>query len=277
MKDTVYGRMPIWKWILFAILGIAGFTVIYSLFQAIAMLPHEIWLRILVSILAAAAIFSIYVLWCRMVEKSRADELTTRKGMRDVLLGILVGVCFFGVIVIVMYALGYYRIATVKFDFTRLAFAFAFYIFVAVSEEIIFRGVLFKMIDRRWNALAAYLVSAVVFGAAHIMQPNGTLWTSFAIAIEAGIMLGAAYKFSGTLWLPIGIHLAWNFTEGSIFGFAVSGSNSFSTLISPILQGPKILTGGDFGPEGSMITVVLGAALSAIFILKTLKSSSQKA
>ena len=87
-----------------------------------------------------------------------------------------------------------------------------------------------------------------------------------AIAIEAGVLLGAAYKWSGTLWLPIGIHWAWNFTQGNIFGFAVSGNGAGESLIQATVEGPAWLTGGAFGAEASVITVIAGVLLSLFFL-----------
>ena len=148
---------------------------------------------------------------------------------------------------------------------------FMLFLTVAVGEEIVFRGVLFRWMDERWGFLVALLVSAVLFGAMHFFQPNATVWSTVAIAIEAGILLGAAYKASGTLWLPIGIHWAWNFVQGNIFGFPVSGIPAEVSLIQAKVSGPVLMTGGNFGAESSVITVVLGAVLSILFIAKAWK------
>ena len=144
--------------------------------------------------------------------------------------------------------------------------AFCYFSLVAVGEEIIFRGVLFRWIDEKWGFWAAIIVSALLFGLIHITNPGGTLWSSVAIAIEAGLMLGAAYKWSGTLWLPIGIHWAWNFSQGNIFGFGVSGQDAGASLFNARIEGSPWITGGSFGAEASVIAVVIGAAVSAWFI-----------
>jgi hypothetical protein len=119
--------------------------------------------------------------------------------------------------------------------------------------------------------VAALLASSLLFGLMHIAQPGATWWSSLAIAIEAGLLLGAAYKWSGTLWLPIGIHWSWNFFQGNVFGFAVSGSDAGASLLQSRVQGPDILTGGPFGAEASILTVILGAALSAWFIVQVVR------
>ena len=97
--------------------------------------------------------------------------------------------------------------------------------------------------------------------------PGATWWSSLAIAIEAGLLLGAAYKFSGNLWFPIGIHWIWNYVQGHILGFAVSGIPVSSKLFSPIVSGPDIVTGGSFGAEASVIAVGVGLILAVILLL----------
>lgn len=79
-------------------------------------------------------------------------------------------------------------------------------------------------------------------------------------------MLGAAYKYAGTLWFPIGIHWAWNFTQGNIFGLDVSGGGNEESIMNATLTGPDFITGGSFGTEASIITPILGVLLSGIFI-----------
>lgn len=119
-----------------------------------------------------------------------------------------------------------------------------------------------------WLAL---IVSSLFFGIVHIFNPGASLWSSIAIAIEAGLLLGAAYQYSGSLWLPIGIHWAWNFTQGNVFGFAVSGGDSGDSFFVSSATGPELFTGGAFGPEASILAAMLGALISAFYIRMYLK------
>ena len=137
---------------------------------------------------------------------------------------------------------------------------------VAVGEEILCRGVIFRWIDERWGVWAALVVSALIFGWGHISNDNATWWSSLAISIEAGLLLGAAYKWSGSLWVPIGIHWAWNYTQGNIFGLAVSGNGAGDTIFATTVNGPDIITGGAFGPEASIIAVILGTLYTIVFL-----------
>jgi hypothetical protein len=88
-----------------------------------------------------------------------------------------------------------------------------------------------------------------------------------AIAIEAGILLALAYALTRNLWLAVGIHMGWNFTEGSIFGAEVSGTKEAHSLLSAPRTGPELLTGGAFGPEASILSLVACLIVAAAFAL----------
>jgi membrane protease YdiL (CAAX protease family) len=134
------------------------------------------------------------------------------------------------------------------------------------TEELLFRGVLFRIIEERGGTWIALLVTAVLFGGMHLANPNATVWGAAAIAISAGGMLGAAYVATRTLWLPIGLHLGWNFATAGIFGTEVSGTTSEPGLLDGVTSGPTLLSGGAFGPEASVYTVLAGAVLTAVFL-----------
>jgi membrane protease YdiL (CAAX protease family) len=109
------------------------------------------------------------------------------------------------------------------------------------------------------------IITSALFGLAHLFNANATWASSLAIMVEAGGLLGGAYLLSGNLWLPIGLHAAWNFTEGFIFDVSVSGSDVHG-LVQSKLSGPVILSGGAFGLEASMIGVLLSIPLGAVLI-----------
>lgn len=179
--------------------------------------------------------------------------------------GLAVGFLVFAGITGILALLGMYRIESVSPKWNLVAISLADFLLVACAEELIFRGFLFRYIDERYNTAVALTVSALVFGFIHIMNSGATVWSSISIAITTGLMLGLAYKASGDLWLPIGIHWAWNFTQGNIFGFNVSGYHSAASIFTAKVDGPDLFTGGAFGPEASIIAPIFGVALSIIF------------
>ena len=262
-------------WLLLAVASFILSFLMYGLAMAVTDFISTPWICCLAAVGLSVAMIALYVLFVKWFEQAPARDIPLSRLAPDTLKGLGIGFAFFVVVVLMMLAAGLYRIDSAGTDSPAGIFAaFIGFLMVAVGEEIIFRGVLFRWIDEKWGFLAALIASSLLFGLMHIFQPGATLWSSFAIAIEAGLLLGAAYKYSGTLWLPIGIHWAWNFTQGNIFGIAVSGSDAGVSLIQPSITGPDLLTGGVFGAEASIIAVIIGLALSIWFIRTILRRNA---
>jgi integrase len=121
------------------------------------------------------------------------------------------------------------------------------------------RAVLLRLVWRAFGPWVAFAVSAALFGFGHIGNPNATVFAAIAIALEAGIMLGAFYALTGRLWMSIGVHAAWNFTQGYVFGAAVSGGNFGPAMANSVARPgkPEWLTGGPFGPEASAPALIV--------------------
>ncbi|MBR3652795.1 MAG: CPBP family intramembrane metalloprotease [Bacteroidales bacterium] len=265
-KYTSAARMPLWKWILCLLGGLLIFTVLQGLAMSIPDLGS--WpLQCVVMLAASTLILFLYAVWVNLTERRPVLELPMRRMVPDTCKGMLFGILFFGLIAGVLALSKCYSVSGAQFDTAQIT-GFFLFLLVAVCEEVIFRGVLFRLIDDRWNTVAALFFSALLFGAAHFANPGATWWSSIAIAIEAGLLLGAAYKFSGNLWFPIGIHWTWNYVQGYVLGFAVSGNPVNEKILSPIVSGPDIVTGGTFGPEASAITVGVGLVLAVILLLR---------
>jgi uncharacterized protein len=139
----------------------------------------------------------------------------------------------------------------------------------AVLEEIVFRGYLFRLLSAAAGTWIAVLLTSALFGAAHAANRGATLFSSFAIAAEAGVILAGAYAVTRRLWMPIGLHLGWNFAESTIWGMSISGGGNTPSLTRGTLSGAPILTGGGFGPEASIVAVVLCFTLGAILLWRT--------
>jgi uncharacterized protein len=145
-----------------------------------------------------------------------------------------------------------------------IAVGFLQFSIVAVGEEVLTRGYPFLALQRRYNSTAAIVATSVVFSLMHAANPSVS---SFALVniFLAGIWLGIARVLSGGLWLPIGLHLSWNFVLGSILGYPVSGMVEMSLWRTEV-SGPLWITGGYFGPEGGvLVTVILIAGTLALF------------
>ena len=266
--------MPLWKWILLLIVSLILSFLLAGLGETPSMYLQG-WPVWIIEVAVAALMLWLYRVFVRWFEGEKPQDLPMGKCAGHTALGLGTGLGYFIVVVGVMMAFGAYRMDSLNPDWTGIADAFFRFLIVAVGEEMIFRGVLFRWIDRRFGFWWAMAVSGLVFGLVHITNDNASLWSSIAIALEAGLLLGAAYKWAGSLWFPIGIHWAWNFTQGNIFGFAVSGNDSGASLIQATINGPDWLTGGTFGAEASVIATVVGLVLTALFV-KSMLSKRKK-
>lgn len=258
--------IALWKWILLFIGGAILFLLLYIVTQSVSAIEAGTPLKILISVISASLLVVAYAIIVGKVEKRKTDELALPFVGSWSARGFLLGTAYFAIITAILVIAGMYRVDECDFKAVSLLTYLISFLVVAVGEELLFRGIVFRMIAERWNVAVALIVSSLFFGAMHIGNQDADIWASIAIAIEAGLLLGAAYAFSGNLWFPIGIHWAWNFMEGNIFGFPVSGSITDYRLLNPSISGPGILTGGDFGPEASILAVITGASLSAWFI-----------
>ena len=269
MLQSGIKSMPVWKWTLLFVASMLLSIIMYSIAQVVYMFIDYLWVKWIVGVVITISMIGLYALFVKWFEKHNAKDILFNRIVQDTAKGLGVGFCFFICVVLIMMLLGLYHIESIGTDEPlKIISAFFLFLVVGTGEEIIFRGVLFRWIDEKWGFMVALIVSALLFGLIHISESNATLWSSIAIAVEAGLLLGAAYKYSGTLWLPIGIHWAWNFTQGNIFGFEVSGKDLGVSLLNSTVSGPDWLTGGAFGAEASVIPVFLGLLLSAWYIVK---------
>ncbi|MFB6720401.1 lysostaphin resistance A-like protein [Kribbella sp. NPDC056345] len=213
---------------------------------------------------AIAALFG-YRWVVRRTERRDVTEAAWSGAAAAVGRGLLIGLGMFVAVIANIALLGGYHVAGWGSVSGALAL-FGFTAATAVTEELMYRGVLFRIIEGRLGTWAALGLTAALFGLSHLLNANATLWGALAIAVEAGGMLGAAYVATRNLWVPIGIHFAWNFAEGGIFGTEISGNNTPQGLLDGVLSGPSMLTGGAFGPEGSVYSVGAGLLVTIAFL-----------
>ena len=222
------------------------------------------WLVLPMGALAAVFSGAGYVAYVRLIEQRAPAELAFAGALGELGRGAIVGVLLFTTTIGILGAAGVYTVGGVN-PISVLSYPLAGSIVSGVFEEILFRGILFRLVEESLGTWLALLVSAVVFGLAHLANPGSSVVGAASIIIEAGILLAGAYMLTRRLWMPIGLHFAWNFTEPGIFGADVSGHHVDGLLRSK-LTGPAWLTGGTFGPEASVIAVALCLAASIAFI-----------
>lgn len=223
------------------------------------------WLTLLVGPAAAALSLAAYVWVVRRTEQREVTEVARRGAVRALTRGLVAGSLLFAGVIGVIALGGGYRVAGTG-SLTAAAGLLGLLTAAAVAEEVIFRGVLLRVLESRLGTLGALGLTSTVFGALHLVNPGATLWGAVAVAAEGGLMLGAAYAATRTLWLPIGLHVGWNVTAAGVFGAEVSGSGVAQGLLHGVTSGPALLTGGAFGPEGSVVAVAAGLALTVVLL-----------
>jgi uncharacterized protein len=252
---------------LFAILVVSQ-LLMQGVAHAVPVSARPLWWLASKSLYAAAMLW-LYSLQVRYFERRPVSELAPRDAAPRVTAGMIVGFGLFSSVLAFLYLGGYAD--HVQFGgFAGLTTQASASLGAAVGEELLFRGAIFRITEEWLGTTAALIISAVLFGAAHGLNSSATLVGVIAIALEAGVLLGIAYSASRSLWLPIGMHFGWNFSEGGLFGTTVSGGHSHG-LVSVTLEGPVYLTGGAFGPEASIIALtacLIVAATLGIYSLR---------
>ena len=141
---------------------------------------------------------------------------------------------------------GWYKIVGGNFNIASIYRFLMAYFVVAVGEEIVFRGIIFRLLDSQFNLWVALILSAFLLGAAHIINPNATVISTIGISLSSGVLFGLLFKYYRTLWVPIGIHWSWNFVQGTVTGCPVSGGASDYSILESFTSGPELFTGGLF-------------------------------
>jgi membrane protease YdiL (CAAX protease family) len=139
------------------------------------------------------------------------------------------------------------------------------YFMGSFTEELIFRVILFKLVEEFAGSWISIIIQGLAFGFAHIGNENATLWTSLSLVISDTILFGAAYMLTRRIWLVWGLHFSWNFFQEGIFGMPNSGYQS-DGLIKPIIEGPEWITGGKFGIEASVIVILIWFIIGLIIL-----------
>ncbi len=221
-------------------------------------------------ILTLLATYLVYYGLVRAMEgRNPVSELSLNGAWLELLGGLGIGAGLLALSTLLLWLFGFYKIDAVN-DISELFAARHLPLSLGAGffEELVFRAILFRIVEEKLGSWIALAISSLFFGVAHISNPNATLFSSFAIAIEAGILLGAAYMLTRRVWFAVGIHIAWNYVQGAVFGIAVSGGE-VKGLISSHLEGDELFSGGAFGAEASLITLVVCTMAGVFFLWKS--------
>ena len=188
--------------------------------------------------------------------------------------GILLGALLMAAIFLLEWALGWVKVTgfmgtntilsslpSTAYFWNQFIQSLFFYFFAAAAEELFFRayplinlseGFHNQKISRNLALWLAAILTSLIFGLAHLSNPHAS-WIAAGNIFIAGVMLSLGLIYEGEMALPIGLHFSWNFFQGVIFGFPISGTLAPANLIRIQQSGPQLFTGGNFGPEAGLI------------------------
>ncbi|MDG3439898.1 CPBP family intramembrane glutamic endopeptidase [Nitrospirillum amazonense] len=216
-------------------------------------------------LLAAVLVWFGYGFYVRRIEKRPVMELALPQAPRELGLGLLLGGAMVTAVFALLALLGVYRVDGVNGASLALFLPLAELVLVALAEEAVFRGIVFGVTERAWGSRTALAISALLFGLVHL--PNeGISLLAVAAACAFGLLQAAIYMKMRRLWLCIGSHVAWNYSVGQVFSVPVSGHAVTSGLVRGDLAGAPWLTGGAFGVEGSLVSLVVIAIAALVWL-----------
>ena len=220
----------------------------------------------------AATLGTMLIVWIftKFIDRKKFIDLgfSIKNRTKDILFGLLAGFVMIGLGTLVLWGNGNLSIDAINFGLLSLLQSFFLFILVSVNEEVLVRGYILPNFMDSMNRYLALVLSSLIFTGLHLLNPNVSVLGVTNIFL-AGILLGIGYIFTKNLWFPLALHFSWNFFQGPIFGFEVSGTDS-NALISQSINGSELLTGGKFGFEGSLLASALCTACILIcwFIYK---------
>jgi membrane protease YdiL (CAAX protease family) len=250
-------RLPLLGGVLFLGMGISnGFRITYAGTPLVAFA--------LILVMAALA-FGVYTLFVRLIERRPVTELSLPGMGRELGSGLLLGFGLFTACILILMLLGIYRIDGLNpwlFLLPMLPMAIS----SGVFEELLYRGVVFRILEEYLGSWIALAASSLFFGLRHLGNEDATLLGALFITVEAGVLLAAAFMLTRRLWLAIGFHMSWNYAQAAVFSGAVSGVPMPPGLFANTVAGPDLLTGGNFGVEASVVAFVLCTATGIVLL-----------
>jgi membrane protease YdiL (CAAX protease family) len=202
------------------------------------------------------ATLALYALSVRLIERRTPDELGLAQLAPEFAVGAALGAALFSAMMVVLLATGVYAMTgpTAAAPWRVLAGSLD-----GAVEELIFRGVIFRLL---WSALGVWWalgLSSALFGAAHLIKPSADLMAVLGIVFAGGIPMAALCLLTSRLWASIGYHTAWNFISG-----AESGPSLYQ--VPPVVGVDTLWSGGAFGPEASVANVLMGSLVGAALL-----------
>jgi membrane protease YdiL (CAAX protease family) len=248
------------------LLALVFFMVPFLLIQAASTSLFEVKLYSRLGQLLGAVIGCLSYAFCvTRIEKRAVSELGLKGALGEYGAGFVLGGLMVCVSVASIAALGGLRALSLA-PSSIIILPLLMHITVGLIEEMMLRGIFFRVVQESVGSWLALLASGLVFGGMHLINDNTSVLGIANIA-AAGVFFAAAFMLTGRLWLCAALHAGWNFVQDGVFSLAVSGHEVKNGLLTTQLSGPDWLTGGAFGIEGSAVDLVLVVLASAAMVL----------
>jgi membrane protease YdiL (CAAX protease family) len=253
---------------LFVGAGLAISQIVLNLLRSAFSIANTAVASLLAFLLFIPIPFLTYWIYVRFVERRALTELGIKDSLREFGLGSLTGFGLFSFVIVTLWVFGYYRVSGSDFALLSLAGALAGALASAFPQELIFRGVLYRITEEWLGTWPAVAISALLFGLIHLSSQGATLLSALEVALQAGILFAAAYALTHRLWITLGLHALWDFANDGIFGVGVAGQSgqALHGLLQASLNGPELVTGGALGVEASLVSLVI-VFTAGIFML----------
>ncbi len=265
---TMFGRLGLFVLAFAATTSVAVLPLATVLAEWSESYPSQA--RVFADVASAIAVLSATWVMTKFVDKRRFSTLgfAPRNIIRDLSLGLAIGVAWLGVSVAILMVAGWASLQPQSaFSTAALLIAAVSVAFNVLTQQLLVCGYILQTIRAKTGWLAAVLVSAALFSVLHAGAFGGS-WIPPVNVFVAGLVFCLAYVATGNLWMPIAIHFAWNLLLGPVLGLTVSGTGVLGLGWNVFeVAGPELFTGGEFGIEGGLVVTMTTVALATVLLL----------
>jgi uncharacterized protein len=220
-----------------------------------------------------AVLITAYLSYVRWVKKRPAFELSLPGALKETGAGFLLGAGLISLSIALLAALGNYQLDGINTNITWFRYIAGFFA-VAMLEELIFRAVLFRLIEKSLGSVIAIVLSTALFGLVHLINPNATWLSTVSLTFISLIFVGS-FVMTRRVWLCVGLHWSWNLFQ-ALYSVSVSGIETQGVLNGRLI-GPSWLTGGGFGVEASVLTLLLSLLTASCLLYKAHRNGQFRA
>jgi hypothetical protein len=220
---------------------------------------------------ATIALFS-YIFLFSIYEKRLINELSFSSFCKNAIIGFATGLSLQALFILVLFISGNYSIAVIN-PCRYLLPSFAMSLTAGFVSEILIRGIIFRIIEEISGTVIALLIITLLFAVLHLNVAGATLISVMTTAMQAGLVLSAAYVFTRSLWFTIFLHFAWDFAEPGIFGAINPGNSIQQSLFTSKISGTLLLTGGKLGPQNSIQALIFCSITALLFLFLAKKNN----